>query len=583
MTSMPYLLPMKGKTKKRDMMSALLGYNHNLRIKDGEFYDMRNMTSDLLPVARPRGGRGCVRKLTSPNGLFAHDKLCWVDGTDFYYDGAVKGTVSDTKKQFVRMGAYVLIWPDKKYYNAYTDEFGSLGAKAVTSTTVTAVLSRMDGEGYSYTAAATAPESPTDGQYWIDTSDTAHYLKMYSETYGTWETVDTVYVKISATGIGADFAEYDGISLSGMSDDALNGDFVIISRGDDYIVVTAIIDANTTQETAVTVERVIPEMDFLTEYQNRVWGCSSAKHEIYACKLGDPKNWNVFLGISTDSYAATVGSGGAFTGAATHMGYVMFFKEDRIHKLYGNVPSSFTLSEDTVRGVAAGSGSSLAVVNETLFYLSRGGMCAYGLELPESINEPLGWETYQNAVAGALLNKYYVCLEDQDGAHLMLVYDTRQGVWVKEDDTQALFMAGVGSDLYFIDADGYLWSVNGNIADYAQEAAEETDPPYPEPDFEWMLETGDIGLDTPDNKYISGIQIMAAAEDGASLKIEMNYDGSELWKTVHTFVMMPAKNVVALPFHTPRCYSMKLRMTGTGKISIYSITKTIETGSDVRV
>ena len=80
---MPYLPNVVNIKKKREMISAFLGYNHNARIKDNQFYDMGNMTGEYLPVTSPRSKRGRVRQLTDPNGLFMHDRLCWVDGTDF--------------------------------------------------------------------------------------------------------------------------------------------------------------------------------------------------------------------------------------------------------------------------------------------------------------------------------------------------------------------------------------------------------------------------------------------------------------------------------------------------------------------
>ena len=61
-------------------------------------------------------------------------------------------------------------------------------------------------------------------------------------------------------------------------------------------------------------------MDYLTECDNRVWGCSNKENVIYACKLGDPTNWFSYRGIAEDSYAVTVGSDGSFTGAATCLG-----------------------------------------------------------------------------------------------------------------------------------------------------------------------------------------------------------------------------------------------------------------------
>ena len=41
---------LKVKEKARQMTDAFLGYNHNLRISDGEFFEMENMTSDYYPV-----------------------------------------------------------------------------------------------------------------------------------------------------------------------------------------------------------------------------------------------------------------------------------------------------------------------------------------------------------------------------------------------------------------------------------------------------------------------------------------------------------------------------------------------------
>ena len=76
----------------------------------------------------------------------------------------------------------------------------------------------------------------------------------------------------------------------------------------------------------VKVERRVPDLEYLTECDNRVWGCSSSENVIYACKLGDPTNWFSYRGIAADSYAVTVGSDGPFTGAATCMGYALFLR-----------------------------------------------------------------------------------------------------------------------------------------------------------------------------------------------------------------------------------------------------------------
>ena len=70
----------------RQMVDVFKGYNHNLRIGDGEFYDMKNMTSDHYPVLSPRKNRGDAQIVQSANGIIAKDKLCIVEGEGFVID-----------------------------------------------------------------------------------------------------------------------------------------------------------------------------------------------------------------------------------------------------------------------------------------------------------------------------------------------------------------------------------------------------------------------------------------------------------------------------------------------------------------
>lgn len=561
----------------RELVTAFGGYNHNLSIAAGEFYDMKNMSSDLAPVLSPRRPRGKLRAFAKPNGLFAHTKLCWVDGTDLYYDGAIVGTVADSRKRFAAMGAYIIVWPDKVYYNTYTGEFGSLEAMAVSTGTVTAALCKQDGSAYTgVTGADSAPENPTDSQLWLDTSASPHVLKQYSAANSMWVSVPTTYVKIAATGIGAGLSAYDGVTISGMENAALNGDFILYGAGDDHIIINAILDAAATQTAAVTVKRTVPDLDFVTESENRLWGCSSANHEIYACKQGDPKNWHSFLGISTDSYTQTVGSPGDFTGCCKHNGYVMFFKEDIIHKIYGTKPSNYQLSDLAARGVEAGSGASLVVANEVLYYKARNGICAMASALPEAISTAFGQERYKNAVAGVYGAKYYVCMETEAGDHVLMVYDTAKGLWHKEDGANAVYFAALGDDLYFINgADNGLYCVSGDLTEYADSAVAAL-----EGRLSWFCETGDIGRSDPNNKYVSKLQVRMEVDAGASVRVELKCDGFGAWEEKARF-SVTNKRSFSIPIIPRRCDTMRLRVSGTGGCRIFSISKIIEKGSEL--
>ena len=100
----------------RELIDVFKGYNHNLRIGEGEFYDMKNLSSDNFPVLSPRPKRGVYAVPNTPQGMVAKDSLCYVDGGDFIineYRVSMGLTADDKPKTLISMGAYVIIMPDK--------------------------------------------------------------------------------------------------------------------------------------------------------------------------------------------------------------------------------------------------------------------------------------------------------------------------------------------------------------------------------------------------------------------------------------------------------------------------------------
>ena len=74
-------------TRYREMTSAFGGYNHQLSCKDGQFYDMQNMTSQYYPILSPREKRGYVKQMTAPQGILDKEDLLWVDNGKLYKNG----------------------------------------------------------------------------------------------------------------------------------------------------------------------------------------------------------------------------------------------------------------------------------------------------------------------------------------------------------------------------------------------------------------------------------------------------------------------------------------------------------------
>lgn len=153
------------------------------------------------------------------------------------------------------------------------------------------------------------------------------------------------------------------------------------------------------------------------------------------------------MGISTDSYSASCGTDGEWTGAITHMGYPLFFKENYLHKVYGSYPANYQIQATECRGVMKGAGKSLAILNEELIYKSRTGICRYDGSLPVEISQNFGNIKYSGvdieedkvigAVAGTNGKKYFISMKSEvDSKWYLLAYDSEYGIWHKEDETR---------------------------------------------------------------------------------------------------------------------------------------------------
>ena len=574
----------------RSIVDTFLGYNHNARISDGEFYDMRNLVSDVSPVLSPRKARGLFLQSGNVQGMIAKDSLCYIDGSYFVMnayrvDMGLSTADDDCPKQLISMGAYVIILPDKKYINtANLTDWGNIDAEVTTTAAVTFTPSMQDGTAFSPNyIQPTEPEGPENMALWMDTSATPHSLKQWSESAGMWSSIATTYVRIQCPGIGKAFSQYDGIHITipdGLTANTaaqlkeLNGSAIVYAKDDDFIAVVGILDEETTIEEHITVSRKMPVMDFVIENDNRLWGCRYGQNnngdvvnELYACKLGDFRNWNCYMGISTDSYAVSLGSDGQFTGAITHAGYPIFFKENCMHKVYGQIPANFQVQTTACRGVQKGCSRSLAIVNEILYYKSQHAICAYDGSLPAEISYALGDVQYCNAVAGAHGNKYYVSMQNAtSGEWDFLVYDTAKGMWHKEDNLQAAQLCSCRDELYCSLPDGKIITILGSGEAYEENVA-------------WMAQTGIINASLPERQYLQRISIRMILEPGSQVSILVQYDSCGEWENLGNMVGSNLRSFT-FPVRPRRCDHLRLRIEGVGKAMIFAITKTISGGSD---
>ncbi len=592
MIDYPYL---KEQTTSRQTVDVFKGYNANTRIADGEFCQMENMTSDHYPVLSPRGKRGKVGQTQNPTGMIHVSGFgtFWIDSGKLYYmdqQGNIVGYSKDgvfdsQKKHFAVMGQYLIIAPDMKMVALSAGMEGELSVRSleevwnVTSNEIT--ISLCNGDGVVYSGATASPEPPSapgNLDLWIDNSTYPNSLKQYKALTEEWISIPTTYLKIS--GLGDHYFETgDGVSISGLGDEtnthvtALNGSYVIAHSSHGEIVIPGILGTVVTQDCAaypIEIARRPPRLDFIVEAGNRLWGCCHSTNEIYASKLGDFKNWDVFSGLSTDSWVASIGTPGDFTGAVNHGGYPVFYKQNVKHKVWPSSTGAHQVTVTECMGVASGSYSSIAQYNGQLFYLSPDGVCMDDGSGPVIISQPLGIGLWHSGVAAVHNHKYYICMTDEEGRRQLFVYDLRRQLWHRESEINIRCMAAVTYSLYACEQDhgGYVWDLAGR-----EGTQEDT--------IHWRVRTGDLMLSSPDRKYISRLTLRLSLEPGSKLEIYARYDHEDIWVKLGT-VYGRKLGSFSLPVRPRRCDNLQLELRGEGMGKVYAITKTFEEGSELR-
>ena len=606
-----------GVKNTRDLLRAFGGLNETYGCTEAEYSGGMNFSARDFPALSTRLPRRRLQELAGLNGMYHLNGLLTVCGQDLVYtpDEApaqpvtVKNAVADSRKTMVGIGTKILIFPDKVAFDTADGSAAPLGA-AWEAGSLSVSFAPCDASGNTYEVkdkGTKEPEHPQDGQLFLKLNEpdkpysAENTLEVYSEASGNWTVIPLDYCLVTAEGIGAEFRVWDTVTLTGTGAEqagqwaGLDGDRIVygvtettlrlradpggehfygrlVHNGSSAVWVS--MDGTQREEyfpaEGVKAERRVPDLEYLTECDNRVWGCSNKENVIYACKLGDPTNWFSYRGIAADSYAVTVGSDGAFTGAATCMGYALFFKENTLHKLYGSKPSDFQLSSLRCRGVAKGAARSLCVINETLYYLSPDGVMAWDGSIPTKVStalDPARLRNVKSALGGALDGRYYLHLVRGSGeaqAVRLLVYDTERGLW-QEEDVCSYEMAGSGGQLYLWDGKA-IWAADADREENWQQAGGIEDG------VSFELVSGNIGLDSPEELYLSRLTLRLEAEVKSRIEVAVSYD-SGAWETLAQLTA-DGRRCFDVPFVPRRCGSLRFRLKGRGQLTLRSLTRT---------
>jgi len=328
----------------------------------------------------------------------------------------------------------------------------------------------------------------------------------------------------------------------------------------------------------LTLQRPVPDLDYICESNNRLWGVSNSqentiynsatgKYEtftsrcIYASALGEPTAFYTFEGVDTDSYQVAVGSEGDFTAICDYSG-VCCWKEDRLHKIIGDYPSDYYMSERELAGVQDGSHKSVVNINGTLFYKGRAGVYGFNGGTPYLISTNFGEHRYDDAVAGSEGLRYYISMQEGGDWHLY-VYDTISGLWLEEDDTQVIDFCLLSGKLQALTADGRLLEL---------EADADTDDDEP---IEWSATFAPYTEgDMHERKNYLRV-LLRMEQGGGSVSVEVEKDG--VWTTAAT--LNSGENTAVIPIWPNRLDRIRIRLRGTAPCAILSMAREYTLGS----
>lgn len=503
---------------------------------------------------------------------------------DFYYNNSkIEGIqLIAGEKECSYLNGYIIILPDKVYYNTDSGKFGYMeGSKSGTVNTgyytgyykngygrVDKVLQPWltDGKSFGTTGtdnvieffwAASGLESPSDhadgGVF-----DLRKFFRVGDAIKITQKGRDAVVIvdgTYAITGVKLNALIFSPSSFAGASRDIQSGDDTHIGSNKYFRIGGDLI-----------LEKIVPDMDHVCVAGNRMWGCYD--DTVYASALGDPLQWNRYSGRENDPVYLESGEEGNFTGCCEYSGYPMFFKQSEMYRVYGSGYSSYALSKVASYGLREDSPHSVCVVNSMLFFLSESGVCVYNGGVPAVISGSLK-RKFTDAIAGTDGVRYYISVDDGRGRKIY-VYDTDSRIWSSEYfDDKPLNMIKKSIVLMCVTADGSRIVISHS---------EESDGEILEPGEKAYIEFNDFYNNNIDKKTIGKVVIRASVNPMYNpLEVYIQYDSDGMWRKIgEIYNKNEMKKVSEFSFYPMRCDHYRLRLECKGKFTLYALARQTE-------
>jgi hypothetical protein len=158
-------------------------------------------------------------------------------------------------------------------------------------------------------------------------------------------------------------------------------------------------------------------------------------------------------------------------------------------------------------------------------------------------------------------------MKDRNEKQHIFTYDTRLGIWQNEyfTSTYAIRFAEPHNGNLI------LTRKNELIEFEAESFTPESSP------VAYMAETGEYGYESTDERYLCRLDIRVKLEFGAHFNVWIQYDQNGKWLSLARLVgdtVAPIVRTVNVMPH--RCDHFRIKVTGIGKMRLYSFRKIYE-------
>lgn len=522
-------LPEKTGSKARlgwvvqEEFSGVFPFGHGEGTGKNLLYGGKNLSHRRAPGVAVRKGRGIACRMMgsgNANGMVWFDgRLVYARGTGLYAtaDGSTHvslGAVTDTKKLFLHLNDRLFIYPDKLYLDKGAVLPGSL--ELDTGVVKSCLFDR-----------------------------------------------NTLTLSEGATWAARGFEVGDCVRVINADDDT--------PAPEGYYRIAALVGRKATMnrsfpsnyECDARFLRRVPALETGCVKDGRIYG--SVGDRIYVSAYGSGTDfYSPDTGSGVDPAMIPTGTEGELTACVPWQGYVIFFKADRILRLLGSRPDSFSLSDGGNVGIPEALADSLCEVDGSLYFLSDGGLYRYRGQEASRVAS-FGETNCSDGVGGTDGVCYYASVTQGDEKKLW-VYSPGRNSWYVEDDP-AVEAFGQRSGLIWMQCgDGYLRVASSEGRDTGTPIREEMSAGL----IAGELITLPMRPDFPEPCRPVEAVIRASCTVGSDLAVYASYDGGKE-VLVGSFSGSAQERVLRVPLPLASVDSVVLRLSMKGDWVIHAI------------